>query len=96
MQTQPLRPPIATLVAVEVALPLQAPVPEAPVPEAPVVREPALPTPGYTRHSLGVIEADRDRRLQQRGSRGRRRRTEAAPAHPRLSAALEGERTGRA
>ena len=53
-------------------------------------------TPGYTRHSLGVIEADRDRRLRQRGSRGRRRRTEAVRAHPRLSAALEAERSGRA
>lgn len=88
MQTQTLRPPTATLSAVEVALP--------PLPAAPRAPDATPITPGYTRHSLGVIEADRDRRLRQRGSRGRRRRLEAVRPHPRLSAALEAERAGRA
>lgn len=88
MQTQTLRPPTATLSAVEVALP--------PLPAAPRAPDATPITPGYTRHSLGVIEADRDRRLRQRGSRGRRRRPDAGRPHPRLSAALEAERAGRA
>jgi hypothetical protein len=92
MQTQPLRPPTATLVAVEVALPPL----RAPGTEAPAVPDLAPSTPGFTRHSLGVIEADRDRRLQERGSRGRRHRTEGARPHPRLGAALEAERSARA
>ena len=92
MQTQPLRPPTATLVAVEVALPPL----HAPGTEAPAVPDAAPSTPGFTRHSLGVIEADRDGRLRRRGFRGRRHRAEDARAHPRLGAALEAERSARA
>ncbi len=45
-------------------------------------------TPFFTRHMLGAIEADRDRRLlhphRSRGARGR----PAVAAHPHLTAAL--------
>jgi hypothetical protein len=93
MQTQPLTPPAAPVVAVEVGPPpLRAPERE---PPAEPRRAPSPPvTPGYTRHSLGVIEADRDRRLQERGLRGRRpHRTGNPRPHPRLGAALEAART---
>lgn len=100
MQTQLPRSPTATLVVVEVGPPpLQEPAAPRPAepdfaPGVAPARPVAPVTPGYTRHALGVIEAERDRRLQQRGHRSRRRRTALARPHARLSAALEAERAG--
>src|SRR5689334_3152651 len=54
----------------------------------PRVVEPAPPTPLFTRHMLGAIEADRDRRQTFRATHRRLRRAEPVMAHPRIAAAL--------
>jgi hypothetical protein len=50
-----------------------------------------LPTPLYTRHMLGAIEADRDRRRASRVTDRRRFSGRTAMAHPRIAAALAAE-----
>lgn len=45
------------------------------------------PTPLYTRHMLGAIEADRDQRPRRRVGSPARRRPAARAVHPRLTAA---------
>jgi hypothetical protein len=50
-----------------------------------------LPTPLYTRHMLGAIEADRDRRRASRATYRRHSSGRAAMAHPRIAAALAAE-----
>jgi hypothetical protein len=44
--------------------------------------------PLFTRHTLGAIEADRDRRRVFRETHPRRRRRANAMAHPRIAAAI--------
>ena len=71
------------------------------LPDPPVVARPgpapavethaALPTPFFTRHLLGAIEAERDRRHALRATRRRRAPGRAAMAHPRLAAARADE-----
>ena len=51
-----------------------------------------VPTPFYTRHMLGAIEAERDRRRESRGTHRRHTRGRTAMAHPRLDAASAAER----
>ena len=46
------------------------------------------PTPLFTRHMLGAIEADRDRRRVFRQAHPRPRRRADEMAHPRLAAAI--------
>jgi hypothetical protein len=46
------------------------------------------PTPLFTRHMLGAIEADRDRRRMFRETHPRPRRRANEMAHPRIAAAL--------
>jgi hypothetical protein len=46
------------------------------------------PTPLFTRHMLGAIEADRDRRRVFRETHPRPRRRENGMAHPRIAAAI--------
>jgi hypothetical protein len=48
----------------------------------------AIPTPLFTRHMLGVIEAERDRRGAFGATRCRPHPGRTAMAHPRLEAAL--------
>ncbi|WP_157592492.1 hypothetical protein [Solirubrobacter soli] len=48
----------------------------------------ALPTPLFTRHTRGAIEAERDRRGVLRAGHRRPRAGRTATAHPRLEAAL--------
>lgn len=61
---------------------------------------PAEPTPLFTRHMLGAIEAERDRRRERRGrsgaARAARRRGSARAVHPRLTAASAGLTAGSA
>jgi hypothetical protein len=57
----------------------------------PLPPDPPAFTPLFTRHMLGAIEADRDRRRRSRRSK-RPRRTLASSSHPRLAAALAAER----
>jgi hypothetical protein len=61
--------------------------------DPPVVVHPGreLPTPLFTRHMLGVIEAERDRRVAFRAKHPQRLPARAAMAHPRLAAALAAE-----
>lgn len=47
----------------------------------------ALPTPLFTRHTLGAIEADRARRRALRATRRRLTPSRLAMAHPRVAAA---------
>jgi hypothetical protein len=47
------------------------------------------PTPLYTRHMLGAIEADRDQRPRRRVGSPARRRPAVRAVHPRLTAASE-------
>jgi hypothetical protein len=49
------------------------------------------PTPLYTRHMLGAIEADRDRRRASRGTARRRFSGGTVMTHPRIAAALAAE-----
>jgi hypothetical protein len=51
----------------------------------------AIPTPLFTRHTLGTIEAERDRRGVFRATHRRRLPGRAAMAHPRLAAARASE-----
>ena len=68
-------------------------------PESPAVARPGpalaaetpLPTPLFTRHMLGAIEADRDRRRAVRTTQRRRFLSRTAMAHPRLAAARAAE-----
>jgi hypothetical protein len=46
------------------------------------------PTPLFTRHMLGAIEADRDRRRVFRETHPRPRRRANAMAHPRMAAGI--------
>ena len=46
------------------------------------------PTPWFTRHMLGAIEAERDRRVTFRATHGRLPSHRTAMAHPRIAAAL--------
>jgi hypothetical protein len=46
------------------------------------------PTPLFTRHTLGAIEADRDRRRVSRETHPRPRRRAEGMAHPRIAAAI--------
>jgi hypothetical protein len=56
------------------------------------------PTPLFTRHMLGAIEAERDQRRERRGPLGApragRRRPAARAIHPRLTAASAGFTAG--
>jgi hypothetical protein len=58
----------------------------------------AAPTPLFTRHMLGAIEAERDQRRERRGRSGAagagRRRPAARAVHPRLTAASSGFTAG--
>jgi hypothetical protein len=58
--------------------------------DPPVVVAPdrELPTPWFTRHMLGAIEAERDRRHTLRGTHRWRATGRTAMPHPRLAAAL--------
>jgi hypothetical protein len=51
----------------------------------------ALPTPLFTRHMLGAIEAERDRRRAFHATLRRLPPTRTAMAHPRIAAALAAE-----
>ena len=66
--------------------------PESPSAAPAVPHEPpavaALPTPLFTRHARGAIEAERDRRGVVRAMLPRRLPSRTAMAHPRLDAAL--------
>jgi hypothetical protein len=46
------------------------------------------PTPLFTRHMLGAIEADRERRRVSRATHPRPSRRENAMPHPRIAAAI--------
>jgi hypothetical protein len=50
-----------------------------------------LPTQLFTRHTLGAIEADRDRRRAVGATHHRRSPGRTAMAHPRIAAALAAE-----
>jgi hypothetical protein len=50
-----------------------------------------LATPLYTRHMLGAIEADRDRRRASRATERRRSSGGTVITHPRIAAALAAE-----
>lgn len=63
-------------------LPASPPAPLAPPPDA------VAPTPLFTRHMLGAIEAERDRRQVFRATHPRPRRRAAVMPHPRIAAAL--------
>jgi hypothetical protein len=60
----------------------------------------AEPTPLFTRHTLGAIEAERDQRRQCRGraetGRTKRRQPAASAVHRRLTAAAAGSTTASA
>jgi hypothetical protein len=51
----------------------------------------ALPTPWFTRHMLGAIEAERDRRRAFHATHRRLPLTRTPMAHPRIAAALAAE-----
>jgi hypothetical protein len=51
----------------------------------------ALPTPLFTRHMRGAIEAERDRRLASRATRRQRTAGRTAMAHRKIGAALAAE-----
>src|SRR3954452_537379 len=61
--------------------------PAAARPAPAVETRPALPTPLFTRHMLGAIEAERDRRRTSRATHRRLFPGRTAMAHPRLDAA---------
>jgi hypothetical protein len=63
-------------------LPASPPAPLAPPLDA------VAPTPLFTRHMLGAIEAQRDRRRTFRATHPRPRRQPNAMAHPRIAAAI--------
>ena len=60
---------------------------DTPAPAVVAARRPLIFTPLFTRHMLGAIEADRDRRRLFRGAHPRRRHPAGAMAHPRIAAA---------
>ena len=62
-----------------------------PGPEPAVETGAGLATPWFTRHMLGVIEADRDRRRAVGATQRRLFPSRTAMAHPRLAAALAAE-----
>jgi hypothetical protein len=62
-----------------------------PGPKPAVETRAELATPWFTRHMLGVIEADRDRRRAVDATHSRRSPSRTAMAHPRVAAALAAE-----
>jgi hypothetical protein len=71
--------------------PQDPPVVGRPGPQPAVETRAGLPTPWFTRHMLGVIEADRDRRRAVGGTHQRRSPSRTPMAHPRIAAALAAE-----
>jgi hypothetical protein len=76
---------MSKLTTAPVATERASPPPCVPVPRT---SDGAAIVPMYTRHTLGAIEAERDRRGRSHGGRALRHVARSAASHPRIAAAI--------